>query len=295
MDCTFDNSLGFVSCIGLRRRCSAGLRGLPTLKCIPSRPAQKFQSFTAPRACVREVDPLAASPLGAPKVLCVGEALLDVVADSAVPGGAPANLAVGLARLGTASALIGAVGNDEDGATVETALKEASVNCDGLQRVASPTRRVLVDLNEVGDREFVGFSGDNASFADAVGVDIGLVDGVLFYASQFVAIGTLGLAFPGSRTALVQTLEVAKACQLRTFVDVNWRPAFWQGQPSQQAAREIILGFLRFVPLTLVNMSFCLAKRAAEFCPRFAAVLTAYSHFVDIGFDKPHFSLRSSR
>jgi hypothetical protein len=41
--------------------------------------------------------------------------------------------------------------------------------------------------------------------------------GVLFYAAQFIALGTLGLAFLGSRTATIQLLEIAKALQLRVL------------------------------------------------------------------------------
>lgn len=207
------------------------------------------------------MDPLAASPLGAPKVLCVGEALLDVVGGIPVPGGAPCNLAVGLARLGTASALLGAVGNDVDGGSLARVLDEAGVNTDGLQHLDErKTRRVLVDLDASGDREFVGF--DGSGFADEAGFDVGLVPGVLFYASQFVAVGTLGLAFAGSRTALAQVLEVAKATQLRTWVDVNWRPVFWAGQPAEQSARDLILAFLRknaeFVKISVDEVAFLL-------------------------------------
>ncbi len=65
-------------------------------------------------------------PLDAPlDVICVGEALVDFLPTSAgkkvrdveswqqCPGGAPSNVAVGLARLGAHVALNGVVGDDE--------------------------------------------------------------------------------------------------------------------------------------------------------------------------------------
>jgi fructokinase len=240
------------------------------------RPADVTRVSFAPRrrhqqpfACAeREVDPLAASPLGAPKVLCVGEALLDVVGGIAVPGGAPCNLAVGLARLGTASAVVGAVGDDADGSALVRVLEASDVNVDGLQRLdGRRTRRVLVDLDASGDREFVGFEGRH--FADEAGCDVGLVPGVLFYAAQFIVVGTLGLAYAGSRTALAQLLEVAKATQLRVWVDVNWRPVFWSGQAASQldAARAVVLAFLRkraeFVKVSVEEVSFLLGEDVA--------------------------------
>src|SRR5947207_217656 len=62
-----------------------------------------------------------------PHVICLGEALIDFVADIAgvsleecpgfrkAPGGAPANVAVGLARLGVPASFVGKVGDDPFG------------------------------------------------------------------------------------------------------------------------------------------------------------------------------------
>lgn len=220
------------------------------------------------------MDPVAASRLGAPKVLCVGEALVDVVRGGAVPGGAPANLAVGLARLGTASALLGAVGADAAGEMVAAVLREAAVELGGLQTVGQATRRVVVELVR-GERSFVGFEGgdggggaDAARFADEVGVDVERVDGVLFYASQFVAVGTLGLAFEGSREAVGRVMEVAKMCQVRVFVDVNWRPVFWEAAgKGVDEARGVIFEFVRgygeFVKISVDEVQFLLGKEVA--------------------------------
>jgi hypothetical protein len=64
-----------------------------------------------------------------PRVLCVGEVLVDAIAKdasvkpgdpadkwTAFAGGAPANVACALTKLGTPAGFIGAVGNDADGA-----------------------------------------------------------------------------------------------------------------------------------------------------------------------------------
>lgn len=231
----------------------------------------------------READPITSSPLGAPKILCFGEALFDLFADSptastsdptawkALAGGAPANLAVALAKLSTASAILGNVGDDDEGQQLRQLFIDASVNADGLQSVVGhPTRRVFVRSSEAGDRAFVGFSHDNDRFADAVGMDMDSLPGVLFYAAHILVTGTIPLAFPGSASALEELIEVAKMCKLRIFVDVNWRDVFWMGQATEDKARETILSFLRhspgvdFVKISQEEVAFLFDKELAE-------------------------------
>ncbi|MFT6772580.1 MAG: fructokinase [Paracoccaceae bacterium] len=86
-------------------------------------------------------------------VVC-GEALLDLFADEsgaglsfrARIGGSPFNVAVGLARLGAASALMTGLSADRLGARLDAALAEEGVSRDLLQRVAAHTTLSLVDI-----------------------------------------------------------------------------------------------------------------------------------------------------
>ncbi|MEO0490951.1 MAG: PfkB family carbohydrate kinase, partial [Cyanobacteria bacterium J06659_2] len=98
-------------------------------------------------------------------VLCFGEALVDCLADqpglplaavtswTTYPGGAPANVAAALAKLGSTSRFVGCVGNDESGRALIATLAEAGVNCDyaTLHRTL-PTRLVYVLRDQQGDR-----------------------------------------------------------------------------------------------------------------------------------------------
>src|SRR5213078_660885 len=80
-----------------------------------------------------------------PAVICLGEALIDFVADTAgvslaecpgfrkAPGGAPANVAVGLARLGVAAAFAGKVGDDPFGRFLRDTFAAAGVDTRPLQ------------------------------------------------------------------------------------------------------------------------------------------------------------------
>ncbi len=117
----------------------------------------------------------------APQVICLGEALVDRLGPlggdptTAPPdqcddrlGGAPANVACALARLGTPAAFVGRLGCDPIGDAFSRLLAERGVHLSGLQRDASrPTRIVLVRRDATGDRSFGGFAGDRGEgFAD---------------------------------------------------------------------------------------------------------------------------------
>ena len=82
-----------------------------------------------------------------PDVICLGELLIDVCAIERdvslaeartfqrAPGGAPANVAVGVVRLGTSAAFIGAVGNDPFGHYLESVLRDAGLDPAGLAKI----------------------------------------------------------------------------------------------------------------------------------------------------------------
>lgn len=204
-----------------------------------------------------------------PKVLSIGEALLDVVDDETFPGGAPANLAAAYSRLGATAAFIGPIGSDDAGRKVLTKLNASGVNLDGVKELNGlKTRKVLVKIDDEGEREFVGFDGMNAGFADVFAFDIKDVPERLFFGAEFVVTGTLGLAFPGSREFMQRAMDIAKTCEARRFVDVNWRPIFWDGQvASNDEARNRILEYIReqadFVKVSVDDVSFLFGEDMA--------------------------------
>ena len=170
-------------------------------------------------------------------VLCVGDALLDCIATdeargwsvdkmvlhnawNAFPGGAPANVATALMKLGTPSAFCGCIGMDDDGDLLESILTNEGVNISLLQRTSKmPTRRVLVTRSLEGDREFGGFSDNRAAdeFADC------LLDAPnssqakeLLQQCTWMVCSTLSLAFPKSNHAITQIgkTSTAKQCPI---------------------------------------------------------------------------------
>ena len=112
-------------------------------------------------------------------VIAIGEALVDRLGppggDPSVDlpttdcfGGAPANVACALSRLGANVSFIGSLGNDAFGENFKNLLIQRGINTPGLQQDSlRPTRVVLVRRDSDGERRFEGFEGDKGlGFAD---------------------------------------------------------------------------------------------------------------------------------
>ena len=175
-------------------------------------------------------------------VICLGEVLFDLLADqvgaeahevqswTALAGGAPANVACGLVKLGTAAQFIGCVGEDAPGQALAAKLQAQQVGLLGLQcHPTAPTRQVQVLRSINGDRTFAGFGAvPTDQFADAY---LDQIPEELFTNfqsnTQFLVLGTIGLAYPQSRVATWAAVRLAQRHQISIVVDVNWRPSFW--------------------------------------------------------------------
>ncbi len=102
-----------------------------------------------------------------PEVVSVGEAFVDFVSSKPtkdlstaqhfikVAGGAPANVAVGLARLGISTAFVGKVGSDSFGRFVKNELRRNGVDTKWIVDDANyKTRIAFVAVTKNGDRDF---------------------------------------------------------------------------------------------------------------------------------------------
>lgn len=94
------------------------------------------------------------------RVWCLGDAVVDLLPEGAgrllqCPGGAPANVAVGIARLQGNSGFIGRVGDDPFGRFMRQTLNTEQVDTTFMS--ADPAQRtstVVVALDDVGERSF---------------------------------------------------------------------------------------------------------------------------------------------
>jgi fructokinase len=171
-------------------------------------------------------------------VICLGEVLFDLLAQQSgvssenvtawtpLPGGAPANVACALVKMGDRSRFIGCVGQDEAGTKLAAKLASEGVDLAGLQyHPTAPTRQVQVIRTADGDRVFGGFGQiPTDRFADT---QLSAVPSDLFTGADFLLLGTIALAYPLSAQSTWQAVALAQANGVKILVDINWRPTFW--------------------------------------------------------------------
>lgn len=93
-----------------------------------------------------------------------------------VPGGKGANQAYALARMGVATALVGAIGKDSAGERVKSSLKQVGVDLSGLQETDKETGKAFIEIEDNGQNSITVIAGANAAVhADLVRENIAKV------------------------------------------------------------------------------------------------------------------------
>jgi len=162
------------------------------------------------------------------KVWLTGDAVVDLIPDTPTtylkcPGGAPANVAVGIARLGGNCGFFGRVGLDPLGKFMKQTLSEERVDVLNLKLdKAQRTSTVLVDLDEQGERTFTFMVKPSADqFMQKEDIP-------QFEAGQWLHACSIALANEPSRTSTLEAIQRMK--QVGGFVsfDPNLREEVWQ-------------------------------------------------------------------
>lgn len=163
-------------------------------------------------------------------VITIGETLIDLIADAGVPlhladrltireGGAPANVAVALARLGVPSQLRSVVGDDPFGRRIIDRLAAEGVDTSTI-RIATgqPTTLALAWSNEHGDGSFrlIRLADSQLSPDD---VSAGSLDG-----AAAIVVGSVSLCAEPSRDAVLLAIQRAQELSIPVVADLNIRP-----------------------------------------------------------------------
>ncbi|KAE9620441.1 hypothetical protein Lal_00019067 [Lupinus albus] len=180
-------------------------------------------------------------------IISFGEMLIDFVPTTSgvslaeapgflkAPGGAPANVAIAVARLGGKSAFVGKLGDDEFGHMLAGILKENDVNADGITfDEGARTALAFVTLRADGEREFMFYRNPSADML-LKPEDLNLE---LIRSAKIFHYGSISLIVEPCRSAHLKALEVAKEAGSLLSYDPNLRLPLW---PSPKEAREQIL------------------------------------------------------
>jgi len=187
-------------------------------------------------------------------VITLGEALIDFTPldDQNMdfrknPGGAPANVAVALSRLGVDVSFIGKVGDDVLGNFLVQKLKSEKINIDNLILTEeAKTAITFVTLDQDGDRSFdfyIDPSADRFLRSDEI-------DTELFEQNKIYHFGSISLIDEPARSATKKGIELAQQNGMLVSYDPNLREMLWD---SLAEAKEMILSVIDQVDILKVS------------------------------------------
>ena len=191
------------------------------------------------------------------KVICIGEALVDQIINNPEGncknylGGAPANVACALSKLGVNTEFVGCLGDDEFGKEFINLFRNLGVKIQSTQVDKNCTTRIIkVCINDDGDRSFAGFVNSQKNFADEMldrkvfeSSKISLQN--LFKETKYLITGTNLLASDKSSESLLFLVEYASKSGVSIVIDANWREIFWDNlDKSSQDHKQKIKKFL---------------------------------------------------
>ncbi|MCM7512122.1 aminoimidazole riboside kinase [Enterobacter hormaechei] len=186
----------------------------------------------------------------------LGDAVVDLLPDGEgrllqCPGGAPANVAVGVARLGGKSAFIGRVGDDPFGRFMQKTLADEKVNTQWMR--LDPQHRtstVVVDLDDRGERSF--------TFMVRPSADLFLepADLPAFRAGEWLHVCSIALSAEPSRSAAFQAMAAIRKAGGFVSFDPNIRADLWHDEVDLRACLERALACADVVKLSVEELAF---------------------------------------
>ena len=153
-----------------------------------------------------------------PLIVGMGELLIDRFPDQQRPGGAPANVAYNLSRLGNRVELVSAVGDDADGDHLLQFMEMHDVSTSYIQQSSHPTGIVEIQFRDNGDAEYdivKPSAWDDIRWNDDIGYLATIADAACF--------STLAQREPTSREAIHTFLKNMPPDALK-ILDLNLRP-----------------------------------------------------------------------
>ncbi len=178
-------------------------------------------------------------------VVCLGELLIDMVSETDVSlqdaprflkaaGGAPANVAVGLARLNVSSSFVGSVGDDPFGEFLVETLQRENVDVSNIVKSELARTTIAFVATRQDGRKDICFYRNPGADAQLKPENIGAA---IFDGARLFHCGSVSLSENPCRDAQFFTAKTARENGLLVSFDPNWRPSLWK---DFEQARDLI-------------------------------------------------------
>lgn len=203
-------------------------------------------------------------------VLALGEILIDLIAGGATSlenatsftpraGGAPANVAVALARQGIPAAFCGVCGADPFGQKLRAVLRENTVDDSALR--ADPVEKTTLafawkDGRGDGHFQLLRLADRQLSIADVEAA--GIAD------RAAIVIGSVALSEEPSRQAIHHAAALAAEAGVPVCFDLNIRPSLWRSTADLRAAIEPLWARTTLLKLSLDDARALLGAETAN-------------------------------
>jgi fructokinase len=198
-------------------------------------------------------------------VVCLGELLIDFVAQESgvtvgeahgfikAPGGAPANVAVAVQKLGHPAAFMGQVGDDPFGHYLAGVLKNNGVDISAITYSAEArTSLAFVSLQLNGERSFMFYrhpSADMLMRPEDLKLDV-------MKGKKIFHFGSISMIHEPSRSATLAAAQYASDNGLMVSYDPNLRLALWENAESAKTGMLVGFEYANFVKLNEDELNF---------------------------------------
>ena len=204
------------------------------------------------------------------RVFTIGEILIDMTQTgtdangnavfAAIPGGAPANVAVAVRKLGVESAFVGCVGEDPFGAILKRTLQTYQVDASGLQVTdRADTTLAVVTVDPSGERSF--------AFCRKPGADSQIDPMRALQAvrnADVLHFGSVSLSSPFCRDTIVSAVRCAKENGALITYDPNYRASLWGSEEEAIEAMRSVLPLCDVVKISEEETTLLTGEEAPE-------------------------------
>lgn len=172
-------------------------------------------------------------------VVCFGESLWDFLPGGKLPGGAPANVAYHLQKLGKHPAVISRIGMDELGKELLRSFESKNIEIDFFQIDSEhETGKVFATVKENHEVEYEIVQPVAWDF-----IECNKIDEEIIYQADYFVFGSLASRNENTRNSLLHCLEFAKT----RVLDINLRPPHY--------TRETLTALLQRTNILKLNLS----------------------------------------